>query len=73
MEYHAFGIISCVPSSFDRIPPVPTLFLSREGTHAKYHYLIVGVQGDFTKSLVVNPPTHLWTRELKVRQLSESP
>ena len=38
----------------------------REGTHAKYHYLICGVQGDFTRSLVENPPKTLWTRELKV-------
>ena len=37
-----------------------------EGTHAKYHYLICGVQGDFTRSLVNDPPTHLWTRQLKV-------
>ena len=38
-----------------------------EGTHAKYHYLICGVQGDFTRSLVNDPPTHVWTRQLKVR------
>ena len=38
----------------------------REGTHAKYHYLICGVQGDFTRSLVNDPPTYLWTRQLKV-------
>lgn len=36
-----------------------------EGTHAKYHYLICGVQGDFTKSLVNDPPKMIWTRELK--------
>ena len=41
-------------------------FLYREGLHAKEHYLICGVQGDFTRSLVKDPPTHLWTRELKV-------
>ena len=41
---------------------------AREGTHAKYHYLICGVQGDFTRSLVNDPPTHLWTRQLKVRR-----
>lgn len=40
--------------------------LIREGTHAKYHYLICGVQGDFTRSLVNDPPTHIWTRQLKV-------
>ena len=38
-----------------------------EGKHAKCHYLICGVQGDFTEELVKNPPTHLWTRQLKVR------
>ena len=40
-----------------------------EGKHAKYHYLICGVQGDFTRELVINPPTHLWTRQLKVRNV----
>lgn len=39
-----------------------------EGTHAKYHYMICGVQGDFTRSLVNDPPKTLWTRELKVRR-----
>ena len=38
-----------------------------EGKHTNRHYLICGVQGDFTKGLVDNPPTHLWTRQLKVR------
>ena len=55
----------------------------REGTHAKYHYLVCGVQGvhtrlshincsslsfvgDFTRSLVNDPPKYIWTRELKV-------
>lgn len=41
----------------------------REGVHAKEHYLICGVQGDFTQSLVNDPPVHLWTRQLKVRML----
>jgi hypothetical protein len=45
------------------------LTLPREGTHAKHHYLICGVQGDFTKSLVNNPPTKIWTRQLKVIRL----
>lgn len=40
--------------------------LASEGTHAKYHYLICGVQGDFTRSLVNDPPRQIWTRELKV-------
>ena len=37
-----------------------------EGRHAKYHYLICGVQGDFTRGLVSDPPPTIWTRELKV-------
>lgn len=36
-----------------------------EGRHSPYHYMVCGVQGDFTKSLVANPPTKIWTRELK--------
>ncbi|KAG9318417.1 hypothetical protein JVU11DRAFT_508 [Chiua virens] len=71
-EYHAFGTIS-------------------EGTHAKYHYLICGVQGtvspanyefsvltftvitgDFTKSLVNDPPRTIWTRQLKVAGVSHT-
>ena len=40
--------------------------VGREGPHAKYHYMICGVQGDFTRSLVNDPPKTLWTRELKV-------
>ncbi|KIY65821.1 hypothetical protein CYLTODRAFT_424016 [Cylindrobasidium torrendii FP15055 ss-10] len=36
-----------------------------EGPDANEHYLIAGVQGDFTRGLVDNPPTHVWTRELK--------
>ncbi|KAI0034700.1 hypothetical protein K488DRAFT_44911 [Vararia minispora EC-137] len=43
-----------------------------EGTHAKYHYLICGVQGDFTRKLVSDPPTHLWTRELKFAGVSNT-
>ena len=46
-------------------PPHESVALTRrsEGTHAKYHYLICGVQGDFTRSLVNDPPKTLWTRE----------
>ncbi|CAG8980809.1 hypothetical protein HYALB_00003735 [Hymenoscyphus albidus] len=36
-----------------------------EGTKSPYHYMICGVQGDFTKTLVADPPKFLWTRELK--------
>ena len=66
MEYHAFGIISY--ASFFYLVAQHSLIgrFCREGTHAKYHYLICGVQGDFTRSLVNDPPTHVWTRQLKV-------
>ncbi|EPT05897.1 hypothetical protein FOMPIDRAFT_1110294 [Fomitopsis schrenkii] len=43
-----------------------------EGPHSKYHYMVCGVQGDFTKSLVNNPPTHIWTRELKLAGVSNT-
>ncbi|GAB1521114.1 hypothetical protein RhiTH_004205 [Rhizoctonia solani] len=33
--------------------------------YSNYHYMICGVQGDFTRQLVVDRPTHLWTREVK--------
>lgn len=71
LEYHAFGTISWVlafmpQSSFNM------LFFLREGKDSKEHYLICGVQGDFTKGLVDNPPTHVWTRELKVRYIASS-
>jgi hypothetical protein len=36
-----------------------------EGPKASSHYMVCGVQGDFTESLVVNPPKTVWTRELK--------
>ncbi|KAG8699779.1 hypothetical protein FRC09_006380, partial [Ceratobasidium sp. 395] len=36
-----------------------------EGKDAKYHYMVCGVQGDFTRGLVRDQPTHIWTRELK--------
>lgn len=43
-----------------------------EGKHAEYHYLICGVQGDFTRDLVNNPPTRLWTRQLKFAGISNT-
>ncbi|EIW60578.1 uncharacterized protein TRAVEDRAFT_19223 [Trametes versicolor FP-101664 SS1] len=43
-----------------------------EGPHAKYHYMICGVQGDFTRSLVNDPPKTLWTRELKFAGISNT-
>ncbi|KAF8622661.1 hypothetical protein AX15_006772 [Amanita polypyramis BW_CC] len=43
-----------------------------EGKDAKEHYLICGVQGDFTRGLIDNPPTHIWTRELKFAGVSNT-
>lgn len=43
-----------------------------EGKHADHHYLICGVQGDFTRGLVQNPPTTLWTRQLKFAGVSNT-
>ncbi|KAM6489795.1 hypothetical protein JOM56_014818 [Amanita muscaria] len=37
-----------------------------EGKNSNEHFLICGVQGDFTQGLVNNTPTHIWTHELKV-------
>ncbi|AEO60343.1 hypothetical protein MYCTH_2068307 [Thermothelomyces thermophilus ATCC 42464] len=36
-----------------------------EGRKSGCHYMICGVQGDFTRNLVADPPKTLWTRELK--------
>ncbi|OBT66836.1 hypothetical protein VE03_04059 [Pseudogymnoascus sp. 23342-1-I1] len=36
-----------------------------EGRKSGHHYMICGVQGDFTKGLVTHPPKTVWTRELK--------
>ncbi|KIK09279.1 hypothetical protein K443DRAFT_127733 [Laccaria amethystina LaAM-08-1] len=43
-----------------------------EGRYSDVHYLICGVQGDFTKSLVESPPTRIWTRELKFAGVSNT-
>ncbi|KAN0125610.1 hypothetical protein V8E52_000817 [Russula decolorans] len=43
-----------------------------EGTHTNYHYLICGVKGDFTRRLILDPPTHLWTRQLKFAGFSNT-
>ncbi|KAK2463143.1 hypothetical protein APHAL10511_004798 [Amanita phalloides] len=43
-----------------------------EGIDSKEHFLICGVQGDFTKGLIDNPPTHVWTRELKFAGVSHT-
>ena len=36
-----------------------------EGVESGCHYMIVGVQGDWTRRLVEDPPTHLYTRQFK--------
>lgn len=43
-----------------------------EGKTSPYHYLICGVQGDFTKGLVDNPPKHMWTRQVKFAGVSNT-
>lgn len=43
-----------------------------DGKHAKEHYLICGVQGDFTRALVDNPPRRVWTRQLKFAGVSNT-
>ncbi|KAI3610765.1 hypothetical protein WG66_007170 [Moniliophthora roreri] len=43
-----------------------------EGKDAKHHYMICGVQGDFTRSLVNDPPKTIWTRELKFAGVSNT-
>ena len=37
-----------------------------EGIESGCHYIIAGVQGDWTRGLVSDPPKTLWTREMKV-------
>lgn len=44
-----------------------------EGRKATHHYMICGVQGDFTRNLVADPPKTVWTRELKFGKLSVRP
>lgn len=41
-----------------------------EGIESPYHYLVCGVQGDFTKGILSHPPTTLWTRELKFSKIN---
>ncbi|RDB24296.1 hypothetical protein Hypma_008792 [Hypsizygus marmoreus] len=43
-----------------------------EARDAEYHYMIAGVQGDFTRNLVNDPPKTLWTRELKFAGVSNT-
>lgn len=44
-----------------------------EGVKSDCHYLICGVQGDFTKGLVMDPPKTIWTRELKFGKFRHRP
>lgn len=44
-----------------------------EGRKSSCHYMICGVQGDFTKTLVADPPKTVWTRELKFGMHSRNP
>lgn len=37
-----------------------------EGIGSNSHYIIAGVQGDWTRGLVNDPPKFLYTREMKV-------
>lgn len=37
-----------------------------EGIDSGCHYMIVGVQGDWTRSIANDPPKYLWTRQMKV-------
>ena len=37
-----------------------------EGVASGTHYIIAGVQGDWTRGLVADPPKYLYTREMKV-------
>ncbi|XP_006461238.1 hypothetical protein AGABI2DRAFT_204879 [Agaricus bisporus var. bisporus H97] len=43
-----------------------------EGKKSGVHYLICGVQGDFTRSLVEDPPKRVWTRQLKFAGVSNT-
>ncbi|KAK7043662.1 hypothetical protein VNI00_008273 [Paramarasmius palmivorus] len=43
-----------------------------EGKDSGVHYMICGVQGDFTRSLVNDPPKTIWTRELKFAGVSNT-
>lgn len=37
-----------------------------EGIESGAHYMIAGVQGDWTREIVADPPKFLYTREMKV-------
>ena len=41
-----------------------------EGIESETHYMIAGVQGDWTRDLVTDPPKFLYSREMKVGSTS---
>ncbi|KAF5251095.1 hypothetical protein FANTH_3857 [Fusarium anthophilum] len=43
-----------------------------EGINSQYHYMVCGVQGDFTRKILSDPPKTLWTRELKFAGVGHS-
>ncbi|KAJ7668550.1 hypothetical protein DFH06DRAFT_203197 [Mycena polygramma] len=43
-----------------------------KGIQSNEHFLICGVQGDFTQALVDHPPSHIWTRQLKFAGVSNT-
>lgn len=68
LEYHTFGIIRYCFRAFcsnECADPVN----HSAGKYSAYHYMICGVQGDFTRKLVADMPTHIWTREVKVSHI----
>jgi hypothetical protein len=60
----------CGPGLFARIARHPlhdshAFGITSFGPDTGSHYLIVVGQGDFTRDLIANPPTQLWTRQFK--------
>lgn len=43
-----------------------------EGRKAAHHYMICGVQGDFTRQLVADRPKTVWTRQMKFGEFSQA-
>ncbi|ELU38863.1 hypothetical protein AG1IA_07102 [Rhizoctonia solani AG-1 IA] len=63
-EYHTFGIIRYYDQRMQN-QSINLFSPYSASPYSNYHYMICGVQGDFTRQLVVDRPTHLWTREVK--------
>ena len=64
MEYHAFGIVSYVAPLYWLPMELIVLSTSREGRHAKYHYMIAGVQGEGRTDLIPRIETDISARRL---------